>query len=212
MTAPCCSLRVLIVMVALVALPAPRAVGQDTSRLTFNARVSDLCLQDGSRAKNKHRDDCVEVALPGRLDSQPLAIPLIERKAADWSTPERALASIRSANTVGQKEWLVENFTADERPRVRAELDDPAMVKRSVDYYTTIRKAEITGSAELRGYTLVFTREETSAGTVRIVPVTLRKTASGWKQTNALSADETFDVVWAALRTARTDGRTLGAC
>src|SRR5437867_298470 len=112
MTAPCCSLRVLIVMVALVALPAPRAVGQDTSRLTFKARVSDLWLQDGSRAKNKRRDDCVEVVLPGRLDSPPLVIPLIERLAADWRTPERALASIRSANTVGQKEWLVENFTA----------------------------------------------------------------------------------------------------
>lgn len=42
--------------------------------------------------------------------------------------------------------------------------------------------------------------------------MTLAKTGAGWKQTNVLSADETFDVVWAAVRAARTRGRTLGAC
>ena len=205
-------LSVLIAAVIVVAVPAPAAVGQDTGRLTFRAPVSELWLQASSYARNKRPGDCVEVVLPGRLDQPPLPVALTGRQAANWTTPEAAMASIRSANTAGDRDWILENFVKDEHAGLRAQVDDPVLLKRNLDYYKTIRTVEITGSAQLRGYTIVFIREEPDAGAARIVPVTLMKTASGWKQTNALSADETFDIVWAALRAAKTRGKTLGSC
>jgi len=122
------------------------------------------------------------------------------------------LASIRSANTAGDREWILENFPPDEQADLRPLLDDAKLVKLNQDHYRAVRGLEITGSAELRGYTVLFTREELGEGRVRVVPVTLARTPSGWKQTNALSADEMFDVVWTALRAGKIRGGTLGSC
>jgi len=205
-------LRELMAIVVMATLPVPLAAGQDTGRLIFRAGVLELWLQENVYAKNKRPGDCVEVALPGRLNQPPLPVVLIERRAADWSAPERALASIRSANTAGDREWILQNFPPDEQAQIRPLLGDAALVKRNQDHYRAIHGLEITGSAELRGYTVLLTREELGEGRTRTVPVSLAKTASGWKQTNALSADETFDVVWAALRAGKMRGGTLGSC
>jgi hypothetical protein len=206
------TLRVLIALAGMALLPVSAARAQGPGRLTFRARVSELGLQTGSYAKSKRPDDCAEVALPGRLNQPPLSVALVDRKAADWSTPERAMASIRSANTAGDAAWILENFSPDAQAGVRSLLAEPATAQRNRDYYKTIQKLEITGSVELRGYTLLLSREERGGGEARVVPVTLTKTAAGWKQTNALSADETFDVVWAAVRSGGVRGGTLGAC
>lgn len=79
-------------------------------------------------------------------------------------------------------------------------LGDSAIAKRNQDYYKTVRKVDITGSAQLRDLTILFVREESDAGKALVLPITLAKTTSGWKQTNILSDDDTFDVVWMALR------------
>jgi len=206
-------LRALIALLVVATLPIPLAAGQDARRLIFRAEVSELWLRaSSSYAKDRRPGDCVEVALPGRLNRPPLPVVLIERRAADWSAPERALASIRSANTAGDREWILQNFPPDEQAHIRPLLDDAVLVKRNQEHYRAILGLEITGSAELRGYTVLLTREELGEGRTRTVPVTLAKTASGWKQTNALSADETFDVVWAALRAGKIRGGTLGSC
>ena len=205
-------LRALIAVLVMATLPIPLAAGQDTGRLIFRAEVSKLWLQTGSYAKTRRPGDCVEVTLPGRPTRPPLPVALIERRAADWSAPERALASIRSANTAGDREWILQNFPPDEQADLRPLLDDAKLVKLNQDHYRAIRGLEITGSAELRGYTVLLTREDLGEGRVRGVPVTLARTPSGWKQTNALSADETFDVVWAALRAGMIRGGTLGSC
>jgi hypothetical protein len=171
---------------------------QDRGRLTFQALVSELGRQTGSFAKNKPPEEAVSVTLPGRLFDPPHAVALIKRSQADWSTPERVIASIRSANTAGDPEWIVQNFVPAERAGIRKMLADPATAGRNRDYYKSVRKVGITGSAQLRDLTIVFVREESDAA--RVLPVTLAKTSSGWKQTNALSSDDTFDVVWMALR------------
>jgi hypothetical protein len=173
---------------------------QETGRLTFRALVSELGRQTGSFAKNKRPEDSVAVTLPGRLFDPPHSVAMIERSQADGSTPERVIASIRSANAAGDPEWIVQNFVPAERAEIRKMLADSAIAKRNQDYYKTVRKVGITGSAQLRDLTILFVREESDAGTARVVPVTLVKTSSGWKQTNVLSNDDTFDVVWMALR------------
>jgi uncharacterized protein YqeY len=205
-------LAFLIATLTMSASIVPAALGQDKNGLTFKANVSDLRLKNNSRAKNRRQGDCVRVTLPGRLDKPPVPVALIERKAAAWTTPEDAVASIRSANTSGEKEWILENFSRDDRARVKALIDDPAILKRNLDYYKMIQNVEIMGSAELRGHHIVLVREATADGKARMAPVTLVKTASGWKQTNALSADETFDLILASLRGASMDGTTFGEC
>jgi len=166
----------------------------------------------GSYARNKGPGDCVEVELPGRLNQSPVSVGLVERSAADRSTPERALESVRSANTAGDRGWILENFVAEERKDLASLVDDPGVLARSQDRFRSIQTMEITGSAELRGYTVLFAWETLTERRVRIVAATFAKTASGWRQTNALSSDEAFDVVWAALRADKVQGTTLGSC
>jgi len=173
---------------------------QDAGRLTFRVLVSDLGRQTGSFAKNKRPEDLAIVTLPGRLFDPPHSISLIERSRADWSTPESVIASIRSANTAGDPEWIVQNFVPAERAGVQKMLADPAIAKRNSDYYKSVRKVDVTGSTQLRNVTIMFVREESDGGKGIVLPVTLTKTSSGWKQTNILSSDDTFDVVWMALR------------
>ena len=187
-------------LACVVAMLFPPLYAQDAARLTFGALVSELGRQTGSFAKNKRPEDSVSVTLPGRLFDPPHAVALIERSQADWSTPERVIASIRSANTAGDPEWIVQNFVPAERAGIQKMLADSAIAKRNQDYYKSVRKVDITGSAQLRDLTIVFVREESGPGAALVVPVTLVKTSSGWKQTNRLSSDETFDVVWMALR------------
>ena len=201
-----------VAVLVLVFLPMPLAMGQDAGRLLFRARVSDLWLQTSSYAKNRHPDACLEVALSGRLHHPPVSVGLIERSAADWSTAERAMESIRSANAAGDRGWLIDNFVTKERSDLISLLDDSAIIKRNQDHYRSIQALEITGSAELRGHTVLFTRQMLTDALIRIAPATLVKTTSGWRQTNALSRDEAFDVVWAALRADKVKGRTLGSC
>jgi hypothetical protein len=177
-----------------------RSAGQENARLTFQAKVSDLLLQTGSYARNKRPDDTVQVILPGHLVAPPRAVPLTQRADAKWTTPEFVVDSIRSASTAGIAAWIVENFAPADQAEVRKLLGNPAMAKQNQDYYRTLIKAEITASVALRGYTVLVVREESSGAAVRVVPVTLVKTPAGWKQTNALSKDETFDVLWAAVR------------
>ncbi len=142
----------------------------------------------------------VRVTLTGRLFTPPREAPLVARNQVDRSTPERAYASMRSANTVNDHSWIVENFVASERDEVQKMLADASMERRNWDYYKTIRKAEITGTTFISGFTILLVREETESGTARRIPVTMIQTSAGWMITNALSSDGTFDVVFNALR------------
>ncbi len=95
------SRAVLIVVLSASAQPGRIAFGQDAGRVVFRTKVSELWLQTNSLAKDKQPGEFVETSLPGRLIDPPLAVNLIQRAEADWNTPERALASIRSADTAG---------------------------------------------------------------------------------------------------------------
>jgi hypothetical protein len=191
---------IVVRLAGVIAMLLPCLCAQDAGRLTFSVHVSELGRQTGSFARNKRPEDLAGVTLPGRLFNPPHSTALIERSRADWSTPEQVISSIRSANTAGDPEWIVQNFVPAERAGIQKMLGDSAIAKRNQDYYKTVRKVGITGSAQLRDLTILFVREESDAGKALVLPITLAKTTSGWKQTNILSDDDTFDVVWMALR------------
>jgi len=192
--------RRLIAAVGLMALGLVRSGGQESGRLIFQAKVSDLLLGAGSLARNKAPNDTVRITLPGHRVLPPRAVPLIRRADAKWDSPEAVVESIRSANTAGDATWILENFAPGDQAEVSKLLGEPDVAKRNLDYYKTVSKSDVTALIEFRSYTILLVREETSGTAVRTVPMTFVKTPTGWKQTNALSKDETFDVVWAASR------------
>jgi hypothetical protein len=169
--------------------------------LTFQAKVSDLRKQGNALANQKRPADTVEIALRGRLLTAPVPVNLIQRSGADWSTPESAIASILSASMAGDTSWIVENFVPAEREQTIKQLADPEVAQRTRDYYRNLGKVEMMGWVEVRGFHLVFLRGADEDGDTSFLTVTLSKTPSGWKQTNALSGDDTYDVVWAAFHT-----------
>jgi hypothetical protein len=175
--------------------------GLRPDRLTFQAKVADLRKPGNSLARNKRPDDLVEIALPGRMLEVPAVVKLVGRREADWSTPEGAVAAILSAQIAGDVPWILQSFVPTERNEALKQFADPVAVERGRESYAAMGKFVITGQAELHGFTVVFVRGEEEDGDSTVLTVNLSKTPSGWKQTDALAHDDTFDVVSIALHT-----------
>jgi hypothetical protein len=192
----------LISVISFIGVLAESSCRSTPPRVTFEARVSDLRKPSNSFARNKAPDDLLQLSLPGKLLQPPAPVILVPRSAADWSTPERAVASIISANVAGDVSWMLENFVRPEREGVARQLADPAALKRGRDYYRNAGKASITASVEIRGFTVLFLLALDDDGDATFLNAALSKTPEGWKQTNALAEDDTLDLVSAALHTA----------
>jgi hypothetical protein len=170
-------------------------------RLTFEAKVSDLRHPGNSLAKGKRPDDIVEVTLPGELRRPSTRLPVVSRSDADWSTPERAAASSVSAHLAGNVSWIAENYVPAEREEVRKQFSDLVVAERTRDYYRSMGQVEMTGWAEIRGFTVVLLLGRDEDGDATFASVTLSNTGSGWRETNALAEDDTYEVLWTALHT-----------
>jgi hypothetical protein len=190
--------RLPVGLAILVAILAQFGCGRQ-QRLTFQAKVADLGRQNNALAMNKRPDDFVEITVPGQLLRVPIAVSLVRRSEADWSTPEHAVASILSANMAGDLSWILDNFVPAERDAARKQLSDPAIARRTRDYYRYSGKVEMMGWAEVRGFDIVFMRGLDEDGDATFLAEVLSKTPSGWRQTQALSKDDTYDVVWTAI-------------
>jgi hypothetical protein len=188
-------------MAIVIATLAQFACRRGPERVIFQARVSNLRRQTNSFARNKRPDDFAEVAVPGRLFTPPVAVSLVGRSEAGWSTPESAVASIVSANLAGDVPWIVDSFVPAEHEHAGKQFVDPAAAGRTSVYYRGIGKIEMTGQAEVRGFTVVFLRAVDEDGDANFITLTLAKTPSGWRQTDALSEDDTFEVIATAVRT-----------
>jgi len=164
-------------------------------------KVSDFRRQSNSLIKNRQPDDTVEIALPGKLLNPATPVKLIPRAQADWSTTEHSAASIVSANTAGDIPWMVENYVPSDRPAFVKQLTDRSAAERVRAYYRNLGKISITGWTEIRGFTVLFLQGLDEDGDATLISIALSKTPSGWKQTDALQNDDTFELVWTALHT-----------
>ena len=191
----------LLSLTVLIAALAQVSCGLRRDRVTFQAKAAALRKPSNSFANNKRSDDLVEITLPGQMLEVPAVVKLVRRNEADWSTPEAAVASILSANVAGDVPWILQSFVPAERNEALKQLADPVAVERGRESYAAMGKFVITGRVEIRGFTVVFVRGEEEDGDSTVMTVSLSKTPSGWKQTDALTHDDTFDVVSAALHT-----------
>jgi hypothetical protein len=170
-------------------------------RLTFRAKVADVQHRTNSLLKSKQPGDYVEINLPGKLLNPTTPVNLISRSQADWSTPEYAAASILSASAAGDPSWMIENYVPSERETVSKRLSDPDVLRTTVNYYQNVGRTSVTGWAELRGFTVVFIQGLDEDGDATMLALALSKTPTGWRQTDALAHDDTFEIVWTALHT-----------
>ena len=185
----------------LIAVIAALSCGKGAGPLTFEARVSDLRRPGNHLARDKNPDDLIQVRLPGQLIAPPVAVDPVSRDQADWSTPERATASILSANRAGDTSWAVLNFVPAEREGIARQLADRGFAQSTFATYRNMGKVHITARAEQSGFTVVFLRGLDEDGDSSLMTVVLAPTPLGWRQTNALVNDDTFDVVWTAFQT-----------
>jgi len=177
------------------------ACGLTHDRLTFRAKVSDIRRQSNALIQNKRPDDTVEITLPGRLLNPSTPVNLIGRSQADSSTTDGAAASVVSANIAGDIPWIVENYIPSDRPAIVKQFSDPAAAQRNTNYYRNLGKISITGWTEIGNYTVLFLQGLEEDGDATLISIVLSKTLTGWKQTNALQNDDTFELVWTALHT-----------
>jgi hypothetical protein len=184
-----------------IALIVHSSCNSSHDRLTFRAKVSDFRRPSNALVRNKRPDDAVEVTLPGKLLTPAQPIALVSRAQSDYSTPERAAATIVSANTAGDVSWIVDNYLAEQRGIVGERLADADAAQRNVAYYRGLGKVSLTGWTEIRGDRVLFLQGVDEDGDATFIAITLAKTPSGWKQTEALQNDDTFELVWTALHT-----------
>jgi hypothetical protein len=184
-----------------IALIAQASCNFSGDRLTFRAKVSDFRRPSNTLIRNKQPSDAVEVTLPGKLLNPAQPIALVSRPQSDYSTPERAAAAIVSANTAGDVSWIVENYLPEQRPAVGEGFADPDAVQRNTNYYRNLGKVSITGWTEIHDNRVLFLQGLDEDGDATFIAITLAKTPSGWKQTDSLQNDDTFELVWTALHT-----------
>ncbi len=168
----------------------------NSGEILFRVKVSDMGIQTGSLARGKSPDDYVEVKLPGELYNPPKQVSAIGKSQAKWDTPLDTAQSDFSATKADDDEWILENFLPEDREEIREFLGNPAIRERNKTAFEEKDSREVLGKVEYQDYTLLFIRESRDTNTM---PMTFKNSPEGWKRTNALSADETLDVVFAGL-------------
>ncbi len=76
-------------------------------------------------------------------------------------------------------------------------LDDKDIRQKNHQVFEKADARYISGEANYGKYVLLFIHDGSSG---RPLVMTLERTPAGYKRTNAPSRDDTFDIVWSALR------------
>ena len=181
--------------------PAAESQGPDagfTGKLVFQTQMQNLELRSGSHIEGKSPEDVIGAELPGRLFDPPRGVQEATKTSADYSSPISAAISDYSAFRAGDGDWILENFSDDNRNEVLGLLASDDARERTFLIFTYLKSLEIWGEAEWQGFRLVLARYngDKKGGVV----LTFRETPDGWKRTNALREDETFDVIISAFR------------
>ncbi len=181
---------------AAAGLTQPAAAGE----VVFRAQVKHLGVQLPHLDRGKKFEDAVEVVLSGELFKPPRRLGAVERAQADLSTPEAAARSDFSAWKADDAEWILANFAAADQAALAEFLDDAEMRAASRAGFARYDSVFLWGAVRRGDYALVLVTYGQDARRARGLVTALIEEAAGWKRTNALSADETLDLVWSAFR------------
>lgn len=167
-------------------------------KLTLQAKKEDLWLKK-SIELGKEGEDTVEISLVGELYSSPVKIAPINKGEINRSTLEGALASIYSANEKGDIKWISENFLDEEKDEVKKIFKNKPVLKDSKTDAKSLESKYITGYVDYNDYKIIFIEQEYKSGRKITEALPVKETPDGWKTTNSLLNDTTFDIVFAAV-------------
>ncbi len=167
--------------------------------LTFQVKTSDLGYKNHESVKDKKPDDLVNVSLKGNIFDPPKETKIIPKNKVNRNNPLNSSDSVFSANKASDLNWIIENFTDEEQPKIKSILGDGQILQRNQEALSKLKKEYITGEAIYKNYVLLFTRHDYGEGKGINIPVVYKKTNKGWKQTNALAQDKVYDIVFSAL-------------
>lgn len=167
-------------------------------KLLFRVQIQNRGMQTDAIDKGKVLSDYSEVTLPGALIKPPVKLARVAKASAKYDTPEAAVTADFSAQKSDDADWILSGFAPADRRDVKSMLADKAMRTRNRGIYAHKDGRYLLGHANYKDYILMFIAEGKSDNPPQVLA--LVKTPDGYRRTNALSADDTFDIVWSALR------------
>lgn len=182
-------------MVAFYAAP-PALAGE----VVFRAKVKDLWMSGRHRDRGKTLGTVIEDTLSGELFDPPRQLGVVSRAQAERNTPEAAVRSDFSAWKADDAPWIRENFAAGDQAALAQFLDDAEIRAGSKAGFAKFDSVFLWGVVRHEAYVLALITYGQAEDRSRALVATFIEEADGWKRTNALSQDETLDLVWSAFR------------
>ena len=176
-------------------LAAPAVAGE--IRLTVEPGDLWKSVQNGTvvaMAPEERR----EFTVPGTLFAAPLTI----EPAADpaRATVEQALGDGYDANRAGDAARLAATFVAAERAEVLEFFADAEMLKQNSDLFRRLTDYRLEGTIDHAGLTLAIVAYDIPDHDPSRMVIPLAQEGGGYYTTNALSADDRFGEILAAIR------------
>ena len=109
------------------------------------------------------------------------------------------MSSVFSANRSGDLNWISDNFTDNDKKKIKKLFTDKKILEESKSDAQKIISIYVTGQADYKGSVLVFIEEDYVNGKKIKESLACKKTEKGWKVTNEFSSDEAFDIVFGAV-------------
>jgi len=167
-------------------------------KLLFRVQIGDRGMKTDAISKDKTLTDYSQITLPGALIKPPLKLAPVAKSSAKFDTPVNAAAADFSAEKSDDADWIVSMFAPGDRADVRSMLADKAMRERNRGIFAHKDARYVRGQADYKNYVLLFIVDGNLDNSPNVLAFV--KTPDGFRRTNALAADDTFDIVWSALR------------
>jgi hypothetical protein len=192
----------LLVLAAVTLGPITLGAAQPAlaGEVAFFAQVRNLGFQKPHLDSGKGFEDTVELVLPGELFEPPRELSPIPRDQADWNTPEGAVRSDFSAWKADDADWIKANFAAGEQAALAQFLADDEIRAGSKAGFATLDSVFLWAVVRYETYALALITYGQTDDRSNGMTAALVQEDGAWKRTNALSADPTMDMVWAAFR------------
>lgn len=167
-------------------------------KLLFRVKIQDRAMKTDALDKGGVLGDYSEVTLPGTLNNPPLKLAPVAKANAKSDTPAAAVAADFSAEKADDADWIVSMFAPGEGADVKSMLADKSMRARNRGIFAHKDARYLRGQAIYKNYVLLFIIDGKLKNTPQVLAFV--KTPDGFRRTDALSSDDTFDIVGSALR------------
>lgn len=185
-----------ILFIAIALLLQGCALGK--KQVSCQVKSSALNLINSSFSKGKRSYEIIEKKFEGTLYKKPILVTFVTKDKAKNDTAIDALSSTLSANKSCNVDWILDTFPTDEQEQIASLTANKEMMKKYKEYQDLIKEIDVFGEINYKDYIIYLVEFIHSKGPNRRVLPVYVKTAKGWKQTNKLTEDENYDLIYSA--------------